>query len=277
MRNSPAPTTSQPTPSSARTLIIEAAGNDLTAKQIRLLECSCLNSCIYSRARDLRAASSITNTGVPCHSRDVQRDRQQDRQGQRGPAPVDQVPRPRPPARSRPAVPGCRHASHRPRFTWLSLIRPSVTPVPDTENLRQRHQPRRAGPALACAVVTSACAGGGVLAGRRGPGRSRAPAVFAISEGVPGTAAAGCECPRPRAPGESGDCPAEQWTAVSWDSHAHEPGPFPPPASLRRRRPGRGRAPSHCARRSPVRRHGVLTNIRVNHKIGVDAKRRLKP
>jgi hypothetical protein len=32
------------------------------------------------------------DVGQPCHSRDVQRDRQQDRRSQRGPAPVDQVP-----------------------------------------------------------------------------------------------------------------------------------------------------------------------------------------
>jgi hypothetical protein len=32
------------------------------------------------------------DVGEPRHGRDVQRDRQQDRRSQRGPAPVDQVP-----------------------------------------------------------------------------------------------------------------------------------------------------------------------------------------
>ena len=49
----------------------------------------------------------------------------------------------------------------------------------------RRHHPGRAGSALACAVVISACAGGGVLAGRSGPGRSRAPAVTAPTANMP--------------------------------------------------------------------------------------------
>jgi hypothetical protein len=54
------------------------------------------------------------DAGEPGDSRDVQRDRQQDRQGQCRPAPVDQVPRQRPPAQSRPAAPGGGHAPRRP-------------------------------------------------------------------------------------------------------------------------------------------------------------------
>ena len=61
----------------------------------------------------------------------------------------------------------------------------SVTSFVDTENLRQRRHPGRAGSALACAVVTSVYAGGGVLAGRSGPGRSRAPAVTAPAANMP--------------------------------------------------------------------------------------------
>ena len=44
---------------------------------------------------------------------------------------------------------------------------------------------RKAKSASACAVVASACAGGGVLAGRSGPGRSRAPAVTAPPAKMP--------------------------------------------------------------------------------------------
>jgi len=49
----------------------------------------------------------------PGDGRDVQCGRQQDRRGQRGPAPVDEVPRQRPSAQVRPAAPGGGHAPRR--------------------------------------------------------------------------------------------------------------------------------------------------------------------
>ena len=61
----------------------------------------------------------------------------------------------------------------------------SVTSFAGTENLRQRHHRGRAGPVLACAVVPSARAGGGVLAGRSGPGRSRVPPMRAPAAKMP--------------------------------------------------------------------------------------------
>ena len=53
------------------------------------------------------------DVGEPGDGRDVQYGRQQDRQGQRGPAPVDEGPRQRPPAQVRPAAPGGGHTSRR--------------------------------------------------------------------------------------------------------------------------------------------------------------------
>src|ERR1700751_6348412 len=71
-----------------------------------------------------------------------------------------------------PVLRGCaRRACGRSTRRESPSYVPSATCIPDTENLRQGHQPGRAGPALACAVVISPCAGGGVLAGRSGPGQ----------------------------------------------------------------------------------------------------------
>jgi hypothetical protein len=106
-------------------------------------------------------------------------------------------------ARSPSAVVAVRAAARAARFRFLmtisfmsvpevpdlavhvNILPTSVTSFADTGNLRQRRHPGRAGPASACAVVTSACAGGGVLAGRSGPGRSRAPAVTAPAAKMP--------------------------------------------------------------------------------------------
>ena len=65
MRSSPSPTTSNPSPSLARMLIIDEEGNDFVAKQTRLRAVALASPSTKARARARSACSSKMKAGVP--------------------------------------------------------------------------------------------------------------------------------------------------------------------------------------------------------------------